>query len=423
MLSLLLASLLLGFTPQGDPKPNILVILADDVGWRDIDASIPTPNIDRLASQGLSMTRAYAEPYCSPARFALLFGLNPWRELLGTYIQPYLAGEVTTRPGRVSIAEHLRNSGWATGAFGKWHVSTVAAGFPASLDWPRQFGFDTFQAGRLDNLGFMSDYTNWPRIDDGRQVWTTEYNTTAISRAASDWWRATAGPKFAYVAFHAGHGPWHVPPAQLLPPGYRVGPSNREKFEAAVVAMDTEIGRLLSVVDLRDTLIVFTSDNGTPVPARDQIPSHLKGSVFEGGVRVPLILAGPGVPPGTSSDSLVRLTDLYATFCDYARIQRVSLPDAQDSVSFFRVFTQRNYKPRVWVYTSEFAPNGAGPYSQLSRAAISQRYKLIDRGGLESLYDVIADPQELHPIPPSSLPRVYAILRHRMDGQIAQGAP
>ena len=171
--------------------------------------------------------------------------------------------------------------------------------------------------------------------------------------------------------------------------------TNRERFEAAVVAMDTALGQMLSAVSLHDTLVLFFGDNGTPSPAvaEDQDHRKVKFTTFEGGVNVPLIAAGPGVERGRQCDALVHTVDVMATLAEYLDFE---LPDnmAQDSVSFARSFQRPMFRsPRPWVYFERVNP------PQFDRAIRDQRYKLrIGHTGTQ-LYDLLRDPRETRPLP------------------------
>lgn len=404
--------------------PNVLVILADDIGWRDIDPSIPTPNIDALVRDGVTFRRAYSMPYCSPSRFALLFGMQPFREQLGTYIDPNLPGEVTVSTQRLSLPGLLKGYGYDTLAAGKWHLSTFAIGAQAALEWPRRFGFQAFRAGRIGNIGGTVTYIGWPRIDDGVQTYSTEYNTNAIRASASDWWNRQQGPRFAYVAFHAAHAPFHVPPARLLPPGYVVGTSNRSRYEAMIVAMDTEIGKLLDTIDRDNTFVFFLSDNGTPpdATAPGQDPARVKGSVYEGGINVPLIVTGPGITPGTESQALVSLTDLFATVLELAHLP-VPAGHAIDSVSFAQQLFDPTLPARQWVYSQEFMPNGNGAKTSNQRAIITDRLKWIQDGNQEFLYNLANDPGERAPLAPGRRQHMVTLFRQGIAQMRAEGAP
>jgi arylsulfatase A-like enzyme len=165
------------------PGPNILVIVVDDVGWRDIDASVSTPKLDRLADEGVTYRRASSTPLCSPTRLALLFGLHGFREDLGQFISACDPDDVSIPLSRTALPRVLRKLGYRTMAAGKWHLNSPALG--PLFEAPRLFGFETWRAGSAGNLVKVGDYFDWVRIDDGILSSTTEYNTTAVRRAAT----------------------------------------------------------------------------------------------------------------------------------------------------------------------------------------------------------------------------------------------
>jgi len=410
-----------------EPRPNVLVIMVDDLGWRDVDATIPTPSIDSLVAQGTTFSRVYSSPICSASRYAFLFGTHPFREQLGFWINAFAAGEVSIPLSRVAFPQVISAQGYRTLMTGKWHMNTVEHLNSLGLnpyDAPRYFGFETFRAGRIGNLSGMNTYTSWVRSDDGVTSNSTEYNTSAIRRATADWWQATPGPKFAYAAFQAAHEPYHVPPVELLPPGYALGGGNRGLFEAAIVALDTEIGNLLSVVDMRDTMVIFLSDNGTPPDAiaPDQEWFKVKASAYEGGINVPAIVSGWGVRHGAQSDALISMTDFYATLLDVLDVP-VPAGVAQDSVSFEPLLRDPRLPARDWVYAQIFTPNGPGPHDFNAKAVVTATRKLWYTDGAEAFFDLASDPTESSPLSVFSDPALYGELRGYMNALEAQGAP
>lgn len=404
------------------PRPNLLVIVADDVGWRDVDASIPTPTIDALASAGVRYRRAYATPLCSPTRYSLLFGMYSFREQLGTFINTCDPNDLSVPIQRLALPEVLQSRGYSTFSTGKWHLNTVATS--PVYEAPRMFGFDEEHAGWIDNLGKIGDYFNWGRIDNGLLTLTTEYNTTAITQATIDWWTATPGPKFAWVAYQAPHAPFHAAPANLLPPGYVIGPGTRGLFESMIVAMDTEMGNLLSAIDLRNTLVIFMGDNGTPeaAVAPDQDPAKVKSSVYEGGINVPFIAAGWGAARNLDCDALISTVDLFATVLDLLQVP-VPAGHAIDSVSFAPTLSQPSLGGRTWLFSQAYAPNGPGPTSYNVKAVVTATHKLWVRNGLERLYDLVNDPNEEQPLNIITNFTLYSTLRAYLDSIEAQGAP
>jgi arylsulfatase A-like enzyme len=390
--------------PPDDPRPNVLVLIADDLGWRDIAPDVPTPTIDRLRERGVSFVNAYANANCSPSRYTCMFGRYSRRDAIGTVVKHKSPRNNPDAPVElVSVAELLGGRGYATAAFGKWHVSSAASSFVNEA--PRIHGFDHYVAGSIYGFGEDADYRAWQEINDGKQKISEEYNTTTIATRAAEWWSATRGPKLAWVAFNAPHVPFHQAPAELLPEGYAIEKSPRGKFESAVVALDTELGNLLRVVDFDDTFVLFLGDNGTPTDAaaRDQDPTRLKGSVYDGGVRVPFVAAGYGVAAsGASSSALVNTTDIFATLAELAGIglERVLPPGYElDSISFGPSLADTGAAgARRFAYSEFFSPNGTGPKTIERCMVRNARYKLMLDRESELLFDLLADPEERRPV-------------------------
>jgi len=363
------------------PRPNILILVADDLSWTDLEL-VATPNIDRLADQGVRFTSMYSDPVCSSTRITCLWGIYSYRENIGTVIRPQGAAGVTDEQNpamgfeRLSLAELLKGVGYATLAAGKCHLANDIGG--PQTEAMRIHGFDHYLAGTQFTLS--GGYMNWFRVDDGRPRRSKKYNTSIVANAISGWWAATDGPKFCWGAFNAPHKPFHVPPPSTLPPGFVVGNSDREMYEAMIMAMDHEIGNILETVDLADTIVVLMADNGTPGPVSPPgvNPNRTKGTVFDAGVRVPFILAGPGFAQGATRDALVNTTDMVATFAE--RLD-VTIPDGEavDSVSMLPYLLHADAPPqRDWVYSEYWAPNGPGPKTLVRLMARNRTHKLID---------------------------------------------
>lgn len=395
----------------GDRRPDVLVIVGDDISEFEID-QLPTPNLDFLASQGVRFRRAYTSPVCSPTRYSLMFG--KWH---GQTSGSACSTNANAAPPLelFSLPKMLAGAGYRTGAFGKWHLGSNRLG-PWEVS-PNLHGFSTWRAGQPMNVRFCggSSYSNWIRVDDGFSRSTAVYNTTAIRDAFLDWWQTSAGsaPRFGYVAFQAPHGPFHLPPAGILPAGYPVpaNPTPRELYECMLVSLDFVIGEILNTVSLSDTLVVFLGDNGTPtqVPPPGHSGSKLKGTTFEGGVNVPFVVAGPGIPAGVETDALVHAVDLMATIGDYLDLRP---PGSRlDSVSQLPVLLGRAETMRDYVYCDVGAPGSPGR----DQAIVTHRWKLRRAGGVEALYDLLHDPGEETPIDPDERPELAAALRHLLD--------
>jgi arylsulfatase A-like enzyme len=376
------------------PRPNVVVILTDDQGWGDLSASgntdLSTPNIDSLAKSGVSLDRFFVCAVCSPTRAEFLTGrYHPRGGVRGVST----GGERLDLDER-TIADVFKAAGYATGAFGKWHMSDTTT-WPSS---PWLAGYDVFGSVKA-NLGHQS-FTRWEHNDNGQVSWFTGYVTTRNVDDSLAFATSAIGPWFNYLAFNAAHRPWHTPPAHLhtvpgLLPGGWPGPGSgvdpRPYWLAMIEAVDTELGRLLADVDLNETTVILMGDNGSGQKVMDlPFSRNGKGSVFEGGIRAPLIIAGAGVVrPGRVISELCQAEDIYATVIDLAGLgptgDGVSLKPYLDDLP---VHGLRRYS-----YIELFKPNGPGPYTEFTQVLLDGHWKLM-RGTTPGFYDLSIDPYE-----------------------------
>lgn len=375
---------------ETDPS-NILIVVLDDVGVEQIGAygvgeqPPPTPTIDRLAAEGVRFTRAWANPLCSPTRASILTGMEPRRFGLGEGI-PFM-GEGDGLPLSARTLPEMLLEGsprdYRTGAFGKWHLSTV--GHDGAHN-PNLQGFDRF-AGTVGNLdavvafdGEPMDYYDYERVVDGDVSRVTTYATTEVVDDVIAFIEAGEEPWLAYTAFHAPHRPFQLPPAALIAGTLPGGDAtDAELYAAMLEAADTEIGRLLEHVSA-STLVILLGDNGSPsaVAAVPYGDGRAKRSVSEGGVRVPLVIRSPLVAePGSESDALVRTTDLFSTIAQVAGVSETEMSgvDGRSLVPFLRDAGSPSVHPVL--YSDVFAPNGSGPYDLHRRSIRGERFKLV----------------------------------------------
>ena len=296
---------LAGATPPAqDRPPNIVIIVADDMGYADLGVQggkdIPTPNIDALAASGFRFTDAYVSgPYCSPTRAGLMTGRYPQRfgHEFNFGVQPGL-GLPLDEP---TIADRLKAAGYRTALFGKWHLGADGQHHPMSRGFDEFFGF----------LGGQHSYFETPptgatAIFDGRTpVAVPAYLTdTLAGRAAEFIRRQKAGPFFLYLAFNAVHTPMHATDQYLSRFG-QIPEEQRRTYAAMLSAMDDGVGRVLAALHAANlesnTLIIFFSDNGGPtMPGTTVNGSNnapLRGSkrqTWEGGIRVPFFISWKG---------------------------------------------------------------------------------------------------------------------------------
>lgn len=394
------------------PGGNVLLIIADDMGVDKIGAyglhgnTPPTPNIDFLADVGVLFRKAYAHPDGSATRGAMLTGRFPHHFGVGSSLS--VAEAMGVSPDHVSLPEMVyEGSGGAyhTAAVGKWHMGGVNDGG----NWhPILSGFADF-AGTMNDLsgdiepGRTQNYLDWYRVADGERELTDVYATTQTVDDAVAQIEAASGPWFLWVGFHAPHAPYHVPPANLHSfPDLEETDPVAQVYAAMVEAMDTEIGRLLAAIpqaERANTTVIFVGDNGTPSRAVTQPfdDDRAKGTLYEGGVRVPLLVKSPYVTrPGTEVGSVVHVADLFSTIVELTGVDPGLNPAAVDSVSLRTLIEDpSNPATRTEVYSELFSPNGEGPYDVYEQALRSDRFKLIRRmGEPDEFYDMAGQPEE-----------------------------
>lgn len=309
----------LAAAPQ-QARPNVLILLADDLGWHDVGyhgSEIRTPNIDRFASEGVRFERSYSFPVCSPTRSGLMTGRSPMR--LGTaytVIRPWSMYGVPVTERFLPQAFH--DAGYQTAITGKWHLGHAYKKF-----LPRARGFDHAYGhlnGAIDYFTHERDGgLDWNR--DGKSVREEGYSTFLLGAEADRFIRRRdpARPFFLYVPFNSPHAPLQAPP-EYIDRYANIADRQRRSFAAMVDAMDVTIGRLLATLDeLRiagNTLVLFFSDNGGPVAngARNTPLRGAKASTFEGGIRVPAAMRFPGrLKPGTVSQQVLTMMDYFPT--------------------------------------------------------------------------------------------------------------
>ncbi len=362
------------------PPPNILYILADDMGWGDPrcynpQSHIPTPNIDRLASQGVRFTDMHSpSSVCTPTRYGVLTGRYSWRSRLKKGVLNGYSPNLI-EPGRPTVASLLKARGYSTGAIGKWHLglgdqpkadfsqpfnpSPITHGFdsffgiPASLDMPPYVWVEndrapqppTLQTAGDDGLGgFRGRFYRAGAIAPGFEIDQVLPTVTAKAREFVQK-QTKARPFFLYLPLTAPHTPW-APLKEFQ------GRAQALPYGDFVTQVDDSVGRILKTLEdsgqAQNTLVVFTSDNGSYWKQQDvDSTGHrsnanwrgMKADIYEGGHRIPFIARWPGrTRPGTVSSQLGCLTDLAATA---AEISGATLPRnaAEDSFSLVPALT------------------------------------------------------------------------------------
>ncbi len=376
-------------------KANIVLIVSDDQGYADISCyphpdEVSTPNLDRIAAEGVRMTNGYAScPVCAPTRAGLLTGR--YQQRFGFYTaadsRAGLPSSETTLP------ELLRGAGYATGVFGKWHLGYRPQYRPLERGFNRFYGFlghgghDYFDLSITD--GIKSIYRDRAPIND------SGYLTRNITREAVAFITANrSGPFFAYVPYNAVHNPIQAPEDQIR--RYSNPDPKRNTYLAMLAILDEGVGEILDALDRlglsQNTLVMFFSDNGGArgTTATNGALRDYKHSVYEGGIRVPFLLRWPErIPPGTVSDDPVISIDAFATALAASGVDLPSntVIDSRDILPSVTGSLDRPlHESLYWNWIDKDSDQGW--------AIRKGRWKLLaNNGGLE-LYDLEADLSE-----------------------------
>ncbi|WP_181902125.1 sulfatase-like hydrolase/transferase [Thalassotalea euphylliae] len=386
-------------------KPNILLIIADDLGLdasaqHNLSIDLPmTPNLDALAARGLVFDNVWATPACTTTRGTMITGQHGIHSGID-FVPAVMDASTHTLQRQVKSLD----SDYQTAVIGKWHLG----GANPDLTHPTDSGVD-YYAGTI--AGTISDYFQWQLTEMGETSERTDYHTTGITDLAVDWLaeqNQQERPWFLWLAYVAPHSPFHLPPAELHTRSNLTGTASdiqsnrREYYLAAIEAMDSEIGRLLASLpdDERDnTLIIYLGDNGTPggvIDAGVFSSSHSKNSLYEGGVRVPMLTAGFGVARENQREAaLVNSTDIFATIsqvvsaADSGQSDSLAAIQINESYSFYPLFTSAEPPLREFNYT-EFIRDGVTGW-----AVRNQEYKLLALDGQpQALYQINQDINE-----------------------------
>jgi arylsulfatase A-like enzyme len=381
-------------------RPNVLLVITDDQGYGDVrihgNDRIRTPNLDALAAQGARFTRFYVSPVCSPTRAALYTGRYNYRTgVVDTYL-----GRSLMHPDEVTVAEILGAAGYRTGLFGKWHLGD---NFPLrAMDQ----GFQETFVLKGGGIGQPSDppggdsYFDPTLYRNGTPVKTRGYVTDVLTDAALEFIRAPSpSPFFACVAYNAPHTPLEVPETRVAPYLALGLKPETARVYAMVTHIDENVGRLLAELEssgrAKNTLVVFLTDNG---PQQDRYNGGLrgrKGSVFEGGIRVPCFVRWPArIRPGSLVDRPAAHIDLTPTILDACGLPRPE-ETVFDGESLLAALEGREREaPERTIFVQWH--RGDVPEKGRSCAAITSRWKLVrtDPHAPPLLFDLQADPGE-----------------------------
>ena len=404
-------------------QPNIVFILADDMGWNDPafagNRFVDTPHLDRLAREGVVFTEACASaPNCAPTRACLLTGQYPPRHGVYTVVDdrhtpgsPHhklLAAESREAmpTESLTLAEALKPHGYATSLFGMWNLGRGRTG-PST---PTGQGFDVFVEPK--QLGFEKDAY---RDEKGR------YSPDLLTDAALKWVESVkAKPFFLYLAYHDVHAPFDPKPELLKQYQSRQGVADAA-LAATVEAMDVNVGRVLAALEKlglkENTIVVFTSDNG----GTRQYVAPLKGgkgTLYQGGLRVPAVIRAPGIKPGTSRVTTLSM-DWFPTLMQLAGKPTPAHVDGRSLVPALQDPQAKLSRDVFWHFPCYIG--GGGPGSAIR----SGDWKLIEffEGEKTELYDLAADPGETRDLTATDPKRAAELLGKLRAWQTATHAP
>ena len=419
---------------RAEERPNVIVFVADDLGWSDVgfhgEDVIETPSLDRLAAEGVQLDRFYTTPICSPTRAALMTGRDPMR--LGVaygVIMPWHT--IGIHPDEHFMPESFRAAGYQTAMVGKWHL-----GHAQETYHPNQRGFEHFFGHLHTEVGYFSPFSNQGGTDfqvNGatRDIAEGEYETFVLAEEASRYIRERdrEKPFFLYVPFIAPHTPLEAPddllekyadmeddrePARSDQTDtsrrysrMMLRPSARPVYAAVVDAMDQAVGQVLDTLDAEglaeNTIVLFFSDNGGAAYATggaDNVPLRGgKGEVFEGGVRVVSVMRWPAaIAAGSKMTSIMSAMDVFPTLAEAAGVP-VGASKKLDGRSLWRAIAHGEPVPReeLLMFASETPLRG-----RFNLTAFDDEWKLvqeIEQGLLSAtvtnhLFRISEDPNE-----------------------------
>ena len=425
----LLLAAILGLLPVTSPatdsstqavkKPNIVFILADDAGIGDFSAYGckygVTPNIDRLAAEGMKLTRAYSgSAVCAPSRCVLMTGQHTGHVLRRA--NGSKDGLLSLPATQATVARLLHDAGYATGGFGKWGL-----GNPGTTGIPENEGFDLF-FGYYDQKhahDYYTDYlvrnsVNVPYQQSGKHTWEDYSHTRIADETLKFIEKNKDRPFFCYAAWTPPHDEWVIP--DNAPFSKQTWPEEIKNYAAMVALVDKDVGRVmqklkdLGIAD--NTLVIFSSDNGANDECIAQLDSTgglrgYKRMLYEGGIRAPFIARWPGkIQPGSTSDLLTTFADFMPTVAD---VIGGAAPSETDGISILSTLLgQKQTKLHDSLYFEIYEPY----FQQSVRLGDWKGYRLGTKAPLE-LYDLKADPtekQNLASAQPDIVQKIEAIM-------------
>jgi len=394
--------------PISGEQPNIVILLADDLGWADLGfrgSDIQTPNIDRLAAEGVHLERLYVMPICTPTRSALMTGRDPMK-LGAAYagFQPWLEGGIS--PQEHFMPDSFRSAGYQTAMVGKWHLGRATEPLV-----PNSRGFDHF----VGHLNTQVDYYThgvaggYDLQENGKSIkregeYATDIHGLEAAKYISEL-RDPDKPFFLYVPFLAPHTPIQAPDDLKAKYPFRLDrPVPKKTYAAMVDSLDQNVGRILDALDAEgiseNTIVLFFSDNGgMEVFGADNGPFRGgKLETFEGGIRVGAVMRWPEkVSPGTGTNAVISVMDFFPTLAAAAGVEMQNKKKL-DGVNRWSSILGIDMSVRGDLYFAANPPI----YNRFHVSILEEKWKLvqiIDHQPAETLvenflFDINADPGE-----------------------------
>lgn len=404
---------------QTGQRPNVVVFLSDDMGWADIGCfgakDIDTPHIDRLAREGVKLTECYANgPVCTPTRCGLMTGR--YQQRYGKGLEWALLPSdknVGLLPSHTTLPRLLKNAGYKTAMFGKWHLGRESQFNPIHHGFDEYFGL---RGGNVDMYSKEDRFKNYDLYDGTEEAPPQPgYLTEMLAARAEQFIGANRkNPFFLYVPFNAVHWPFQGPGKpetvrnlQSWYDGTRAG-----EYKPMLESMDAAVGRVMAALESqglgRNTLVIFTNDNGGERLSDNGPFRHRKATLWEGGIRVPGIMRWPGkLPAGKVSHQVCISMDFTAMIAAACGVSAAP-GEAFDGMDLLPVFAGRQPERERDLFWRIQQPNVK------QRAVRSGKWKLVRDGGIDNLYDLSKDPGETVDELPRN-PEIALALRRKLD--------
>ena len=410
---LIITLFILNWTASYSQSPNILLIIADDLGvdalnGYNIGSLKPTtPHLDSIRNSGITFSNAWASTVCAPTRAGIMSGMYGSNNGVKT-----LPGNLDTT--YTSLLNALKNSNpiYTAAVIGKWHISNPTNGLH-----PIWHGVDHYM-GILQ--GAVMSYDNWNKTENNITTNSTDYITSYLTDDAINWIDNQNNPWFLWLAHVAPHTPLHIPPANM----YTQPSTNSQmkKYMAMIESLDYEVGRLLNSLtptEKANTTIIFIGDNGTPNNLLQDYPAnHGKTTLYQGGIHVPMFVSGYGVTRiGDTENALVNVIDIYASILE---ISGTNLPGGIFNSLSFKHLLSTSILPKRQFNFSEIDTNGTSLTTQ-GFTIRDSAYKLIEYyTGQQEMFNLINDPLETNNLLQGTLTTNEQNLKSELENEANQ---